>query len=230
MSVQETRQRLAAHGFNLTGCLAGDEYDARVPEPWGLARVAPVARGVIVVGHAGRALWPRFRASPEYAETEDPLDRYTARCMAEVAASTSPGAHWALYSERREGSFVPLVALARRAGLGTPGRIGVLLHPEFGPWISFRALLFVPQALASAGPLDFAPCAGCDAPCARACHGNAVGAEGLDSQGCYATRLFQADCALRCDARSACVVGPEHAYPQAQLAHHYRIRRAEPAR
>ena len=36
-------------------------------------------------------------------------------------------------------------------------------------------------------------------------------------------------CATRCDARSACVVGPEHAYSAEQTAHHSRIRVASPA-
>jgi hypothetical protein len=225
MSLERVRALLDAAGFNLTGGLAAAEYDALVPPAWGLAELAPRARGALVVGHAGRALWPRFAASPEARLDRDPLDRYTARVIASAAAQAGPGAGFALYSEQRGGAYAPLVALAQRAGLGTPGRVGVLLHPVWGPWISFRALLFTPEPLAAVEPAVFSPCDGCPAPCASACHGSAITAHGLDAQRCYATRLSLPACALRCDARLACPVGREHAYPAAQIAHHYRIRR-----
>jgi hypothetical protein len=51
-----------------------------------------------------------------------------------------------------------------------------------------------------------------------------IGPRGVDSAACYQVRLTNPDCALRCDARSACVVGPEHAFSAEQVAHHSRIR------
>lgn len=224
MSLERVRAVLDEAGFNLTGELAAAEYDALVPAVWKLAGLAPRARGVLVVGHAGRALWPRFAASPEARLERDPLDRYTARALAAATAEAGPGAGFALYSERRGGSHVPLVALAQRAGLGTPGRVGVLLHPVWGPWLSLRALLFTPEPLAAVEAAPFSPCTDCPAPCASACHGSAIASHGLDAERCYATRLSLPVCALSCDARLACPVGREHAYPAAQLAHHYKIR------
>jgi hypothetical protein len=224
MSLERARALLDEAGFNLAGGLSAAEYDALVPEAWTLEALAPRARGVLVVGHAGRALWPRFAASPEARLERDPLDRYTARVVARAADEAGAGAGFALYSEQRGGSYVPLVALAQRAGLGTPGRVGVLLHPVWGPWLSLRALLFTPEPLAAAGFGDFSPCEDCPAPCASACHGRAISTVGLDAQRCYATRLSLPVCALSCDARLACPVGREHAYPPEQIAHHYRIR------
>jgi hypothetical protein len=225
MTLERARAQLAAAGFNAVGALAAADYDARVPDAWKLCAVAPRARGVLVVGHGGRALWPRFTASPEARDgAADPLDRYTGRAVAEAANDLGTGSGWALYSEQRDGRYAPLVALAQAAGLGSPGRVGVLLHPVYGPWLSLRALLYTPQRLASAELEPFDPCTGCPAPCASACHGRVISERGFDGGRCHATRLARADCELRCDARLACPVGRQHAYPPEQIAHHYRIR------
>ena len=224
MSLEAVRQALDSAGLNLTGGLSPDVYDALVDTPWQLERVAPECRGVLVVGNGGRALWPRFRASPEAALAKNPLDIYTRRALAEAAARADGPAPFALYTEQREDGYLPLVALARQAGFGTPGRVGVLIHPEFGPWIAIRGLLYLPGEVPASGPAAFDPCTGCPAPCERACRGSVVGAGGVDVRGCFRTRILDPGCRTACDARRACVVGPEHAYSPEQEAHHARIR------
>jgi hypothetical protein len=129
-----------------------------------------------------------------------------------------------LYTEKRQDRYLPLVAVARRAGFGSPGRIGVLLHPVFGPWISIRGVLFLPDEVPLREAPPFDPCTGCPAPCAGACHGAAVSEGGLDVIRCFRTKILKSPCRAACDARSACVVGPEHAFPPEQIAHHSRIR------
>lgn len=225
MSVARIRARLAEGGFAIAAPLPRRDYDARVPEPWRAERLLDGAESVLVVANAGRTLWPLFSASPEAALPEDPLDRYTRRVIDEAAR---PAAAFALYNEQRDDQYLPLVALAQHAGLGTPGRVGVLLHPEYGPWLSLRAVVFVREELAREEPAPFDPCTGCPAPCADACHGRVVGADGVDVEACYQTRLTLPACATACDARSACVIGPEHAFSREQIAHHSLIRR--PAR
>ena len=215
---------LARAGLGLHGALAIASYDALVPTPWRSAALAPRARSALVVGNAGRALFERFLASPERELPDDPLDAYTRRALGEAAREFEPAAVVGFYADRREGLYLPLVALARRAGFGTPGRIGVLIHPQFGPWIAIRAVLLVHERLEEARPAAFDPCSGCPAPCASACVGAAVGAGRFDAEKCYETRLGDPACALACAARSACVVGPEHSYSAAQLAHHMTIR------
>jgi epoxyqueuosine reductase len=218
-------ESLARAGLGLTGSLPIAAYDALVSPAWRSAALAPGARGALVVGNAGRSLWDAFEASPERALPDAPLDRYTRRVLAGVASLWDPPAAIGFYAERREGVYLPLVALARRAGFGSPGRVGVLIHPEFGPWIALRAVLLVSESLPETSAPPFDPCTGCPAPCVTACVGVAVGEYGLDTRRCYDTRLADPACAGACAARSACVVGPEHAYPAAQLAHHMKIRR-----
>jgi epoxyqueuosine reductase QueG len=218
------KQILEAGGFNLTGPLPGDEYDRLVPPVWRIGEVCPGARSVLVVGNAGRALWPRFRASPEFRERRNPLDRYTERIFRAAVARIAAPSGYAFYTEKRQDRYLPLVALAQRAGFGSPGRVGVLLHPEYGPWISIRGALFLPEEVPRVEIPPFDPCTGCPAPCVSACHGGAVSEAGVDILRCFRTKVTRRACRAACDARSACVIGPEHAFPPEQIAHHSRIR------
>lgn len=226
MSLERIVAQLADAGLGLTGTLPIALYDSLVPAPWSSAQLMPGARGALVVGNAGRTLWERFVASPERALASDPLDAYTRRVLDAAARIAEPAAAVAFYADRRDSLYLPLVALARRAGFGSPGRVGVLIHPVYGPWIGVRAVLLLAEPVPFREPAPYAPCDSCPAPCASACHGSVIGATGVDAPACYQVRLTKPECALRCDARSACIVGPEHAYSAEQTAHHSRIRTA----
>ncbi len=54
------------------------------------------------------------------------------------------------------------------AGLGCFGKNNLVITPEYGPRIRFRALLLDRKAEAT-GPLDFNPCEGCKQPCRKVC-------------------------------------------------------------
>jgi epoxyqueuosine reductase QueG len=97
----------------------------------------------------------------------------------------------------------------------------MLVHPVYGPWLSLRALLLSSWPVPASGPrAGFDPCTGCPAPCADACHGAAVVPAGFSVPRCAAARRREATpCALRCDARHACVLGREHAYLEAAESH-----------
>jgi hypothetical protein len=224
VSAERALAQLAGAGLDLSGALAIETYDALVPPAWRSAALAPTAQSALVIGNAGRGLFQHFSVSAESALADDPLDAYTRRVLREAAAAFAPAAAVGFYADRRDGAYLPLVALAERAGFGAPGRIGVLIHPEYGPWIAIRGVLLAAERVAETSAAPFDPCTGCPAPCASACVGAAVGARGLDAEKCYDTRLADPRCASACAARSACVVGRAHAYSSAQLAHHMRIR------
>ncbi len=212
---------LDAAGLNVRGCLSAARYDERVPAAWRAARLCPGARSAVVVGNGGPAHFRAFRAAPEARGRRDPLDRFTRRVVLEAAGALAEGSVPLLYAERRGGRFADFVALGEAAGLGAPSRLGLLLHPEYGPWLAIRALVLTPLALPETRPLaGFAPCEGCPAPCAAACPGAAVPASGFDAGACARTRAALPACRARCAARNACVVGPEHAYGPEAEAHH----------
>jgi len=219
--------RLDAAGLNLRATLAVADYDALVPAPWRSEALAPGARTAIVLASGGRALWTAFRRAPEWGRGPDPLDAYTGRVARAAAADLEHTGHpsRALCAhEQREGRFADFVALGAGAGLGVPGRLGLLLHPLYGPWISLRAVVLSALAwrVPSEAPAGFAPCAGCPAPCQAACPGGAPGPAGFDLEACGSTRRTTPACGGSCAARLACVLGPDHAYAPEALAHHMR--------
>ena len=215
---------LSAAGFNALGVLEASRFNALVPPPFHLDLLFPLARSALVLGAGGRALFDAFERSPEAAFTPDPLDAYTRRVANAGAAWPGLGAARALFAfERREGLFADFVALGQAAGLGAPSRLGLLVHPIYGPWLSLRAVLLCEQALVPTPPrLDFTPCEGCPAPCAAACHGEALAGMRFNTSACHRTRLQDPACKERCDARRACVFGREHVYRERAEAHHMR--------
>jgi len=218
---------LCAAGFNALGVLEASRYDALVPPPFRLNLLFPLARSALVLGSGGRALFDAFERSPEAAFAQDPLDAYTRRIANACAAWPGLGAaHAVLATERRGGLFADFVAIGRAAGLGAPSRLGLLVHPEFGPWLSLRAVVLCERVLPPTPELvRFAPCEGCPAPCAAACHGEALSSARFDTEACLSTRLREPACQARCDARRACVLGREHAYHERAEAHHMRAAR-----
>lgn len=212
---------LSAAGLNLRGCLRVERYDGLVPPAWHARSLLASARTALVLAAGGRALFEAFATSPEARQPEEPLDAYTRRVVEEVADRLAGRALFAF--ERRGRAYADFVALGRAAGLGAPSRLGLLLHPEFGPWMSIRAVVLTARELPETHPLAaFDPCRGCAAPCDRACRGAAVAGDRFDVAVCAATRRAEAACRLRCDARRACVVGAEHRYADVAEAHHMR--------
>ncbi|HLK92227.1 MAG TPA: ferredoxin [Polyangia bacterium] len=182
------------------------------------------AAGALVAGSGGPAFFDLFERGPEAADgAPNPLDRYTARAVERaVAAALAPlrVAH-AVHFPFGTAPLIPFQRLGRAAGLGGPGPLGLQIHPRFGPWWAYRALVVLDRPLPSAPPAGDG-CEGCDAPCVAACPAGAVARPGFDVVACHARRLVAEPCRLSCAARIACVRGPEHRYRDAELAFHMR--------
>jgi hypothetical protein len=220
-AVSALDRELAAAGLNLRGCLAAARYDALVPAAWSSQALLPAAKTALVLAAGGRGFFAAFAASPEADRGDDPLDAFTFRVVSAAAEAVDGRAVFAF--EQRGGLFADFVELARAAGLGAGSRLGLLLHPVYGPWMSIRAIVLTRLDLPPSPALvDFEPCPSCAAPCARACPGGAPRAEGFDVPACIATRRITPGCGNRCEARRACVVGPEHRYAEGAEAHHMR--------
>ena len=176
------------------------------------------------MGSGGPAFFDRFaHESPEAHDgAPNPLDRFTARVVnATVADALAPLAvtHSTYFPFTTSEPLIPFQRLGRAAGLGGPGPLGLQIHPVFGPWWAYRALVVVDCELPPA-PAPGDSCAGCDAPCVAACPAGAVAIAGFDVPACHARRLLVDACRLSCAARIACVRGPEHRYSDGQLAFH----------
>lgn len=214
---------LGALGLNVLLPLSPTAFDAAAA-PLGLADLLAGAAGALIVGSGGPTFFDLFERAPEAADgAPSPLDRYTARVLARaVREALEPAAiaHAVGYPFDAQ-PLIPFQRIGRAAGLGGPGPLGLQIHPRFGPWWAYRALIVLDRPLPPAPPPGDG-CAGCDAPCVAACPAGAVGRGGFDVAACHGRRLIAEPCRLSCDARIACVRGPEHRYRDEELAFHMR--------
>lgn len=195
-----------------------------VAAPLRLSALLEGAAGALVVGGGGRPFFDGFSVAPEARDgARHPLDRYTARVVAAAVAGAlaGTGVRYAVAHPFDADPVIPFQRLGRAAGLGGPGPLALQIHPVFGPWWAYRALIAVDRKLPPAEPPGDA-CAGCPAPCVAACPGRAVARSGFDIRACHAHRLATVACHDSCAARLACIRGPEHRYSDAQLAFHMR--------
>lgn len=210
-------ERLAAAGFL---CLGGFETRDEDSLP-ALSGGAP-ARSLLLIGSTGPSVWPELSRSPEAKDGKpDPLDRYTRRVLADIAALEGFDAAFPF-----EGPpYHPFQQWAKRCGGFSQSPMGVLAHHAYGPWTGFRAAflsaapLTGEPATASAGPCE--TCAG--KPCITACPAGALSLEaGYDVPGCreHLKANPSADCWSGCLARRACPYGVEHHQAPANARFH----------
>jgi hypothetical protein len=214
--------RLAVHGLSCRGVLRFGHDDA-----------APAARGgerasaVVLVGVTGGAMWPVFKAwrdAQADAGGADPLDRWSKLVIDKVAEDVGARACYP-----SEAPYQPFQTWAMKAEGLQSSPLGILIHPRFGLWHSYRGALLFAQWYedVEAPGVGAHPCETCpDKPCLSACPVKAISRHGFDVTGCrrhLATAAGQGGCMRSgCLARSACPVGTEFRYPDAQLEFHMR--------
>ncbi len=229
--VELIRKSAAPYGLNLVAATPVSRYDARVKEQSRAAPIDPEARSIIVIGNGGAAMWRAFTRHagqhPGWWNRDNPLDDFTREVIERgvVNAVRSAGVRCtAVYPFMNDARTLNFIELGKIAGIAGPSILGVTVHPVYGPWIAFRAALLVDEEIDSPGEaLGFDPCPGCTArTCIPACPAGAVSVDsGWDIPRCLTHRVeVEADCAPRCHARAGCVLGPEHRYPDDELAYH----------
>jgi hypothetical protein len=171
-------------------------------------------RTLVLAGMAGREGWSAFAASREARDgLAHPLDRWSRRVIEALARGLGAKALFPFGGP----PFWPFQQWARRAEPVHPSPIGLLIHPRYGLWHSYRGALAFREALAvpkrAAVP---SPCESCSGRwCLKTCPVGAFSAAGYDVAACvgHLKRSTGADCmSFGCRARRACPVGAEHAY------------------
>lgn len=203
------------HGLALRGAFHPGPEDA-VPA---LAEQRPVGT-LVLLGFAGRGGWPEFARSPEASDGLDhPLDRWSRRIIGGLAAS-----HGAVPLFPFDGPpWHPFGRWVVRAENLSPSPLGILIHPQWGLWHSYRGALGFSERLEAAAPQQApGPCVGCEKkPCLTACPVDAFSGTGFDAAVCrdHLARPAGAECRSRgCLARRACPVGARHSYGAEQAA------------
>ncbi len=202
------RSALEGTGIELVASCGAADYDAAAPEPQRSAAWLPAARGVVVAGSAGPALWRGFVARmaqvPELWGLAHPYDEFVASLLtrADEALDRAGIRHQRFEAGVHAPVRIDFVALARLAGLGSPGPFGLLVHPLHGPWWALRGAWLVDASVDP--PLEVrSPCDGCAAPCV----GGWKNAGGIGR----ATP----------EVRARCVVGQASRYDEDQVGYHY---------
>lgn len=225
---------LAPFGLNLLGVTTPAAYDALAPAAHRLGAID--AGAIVVIGNGGAAFWEAYRAyvarRPEAAAAPHPVDAFSAEVLREHAltiAARAGGQPLLRLPFEEAGTRLSFVHLALAAGLGSRSLLGVLVHPEFGPWMALRGALLVAAAPPAPRPAaGFDPCSSCrERPCVAACPAAAVSvAAGWSAAACVdhrsaGERVGANPCPDCCHARVACVYGRRHRYPDDALAYHH---------
>ena len=218
---------LACAGLNVAGVADARAYDLTARPELQADRLLPGARRVLVLGSGGPALWEGMladlRQDPALlAQSPHPVEDYVARRVAEADAMLPHGARRWFFTSATAEVHLDFRTLALTAGLGTPSRLGLLLHPVHGPWLGLRAACFLAdEGLPVSARLGEGPCAACPAPCVSACPGEAFPEGQWEVGRCSAFHRESSECARSCAARLACPEGGGSRYPEAELRYHY---------
>ena len=171
-------------------------------------------RTIVLAGMAGRDGWSAFAASPEASDgLDDPLDRWSRRVIEALARELGAQALFPFGGL----PFWPFQQWARRAEPVHPSPIGILIHPRYGLWHSYRGALGFREAFdipeLTVVP---SPCESCSGRwCLKTCPVGAFSGADYDVTACVGHLQSAAggDCmGGGCRARRACPVGAEHAY------------------
>lgn len=181
-----------------------------------------VAETLLLVGFAGRRGWPSFAGSDEARDGRpDPLDRWSRRIVSGLAASVGATPFFPFGGP----PWLPFLRWARRAEPLHPSPLGLLIHPDWGLWHSYRGALAFGERL-ELPPSDRrpSPCESCaEKPCLSACPVGAFVPGQYDVPACKAHLRAPAgsDCMeAGCRARRACPVGAETRYEPDQANFH----------
>jgi hypothetical protein len=178
---------------------------------------------LVLVGAAGARGWNAFAISSEASDgLADPLDRWSRRVIDDVAAELGAKPlypfggppHW------------PFQRWALRAEPLFSSPLGMLIHPDYGLWHSYRGALAFTQPIAIPPREARAnPCASCAGrPCLGACPVSAFTVGGYDVAACASHLREAGNTCIRggCLARRACPIGGEYQHGVEQAGFHMR--------
>ena len=211
---------LREHGLFVRGVTQLNEEEI---ERYGMN---PETAGLALIGNIGSSYWEQFSQSAEFKDgAAHPLDRWSRRVAEPIAQRLSLQALYPF-----EGPpYYPFQQWAQRAEGLEQSPVGVMIHPQFGLWHSYRFALLgvdieieaakIPTTSAVESPLA-SPCLDCaDKPCLHTCPVGAFDANGYAVEQCadYLKQTPLAECHQQgCLARYACPIAPELRYVSAQ--------------
>ena len=180
---------------------------------------------IVLAGNGGGSMWPFFK---DHATSgQHPLNAWSAELFAQLATQFCARA----VSPAEGPPYHPFQRWALRSGQAFTSPIGILVHPEYGLWHSYRGALLFAERLALPTPIERPnPCLACaEKPCQSTCPVDAFEPDNYDVKRCAGHiggkkprgKSTANDCFMTgCRARHACPVGRKYAYPPAQAQFH----------
>jgi epoxyqueuosine reductase QueG len=224
VDLAELVTRLSEVGLNHSGMVDVSTYNAGIQPALHTHTLAPWARSIVVFASGGPALWDALlsdlRQDPShFTESTHPLDDFVKSSLEGVSDVFGGTEHRWIRASADADVHLDFRRLAVIAGLGSPSRLGLVIHPKFGPWMGLRAACFLPIELpASAQVADL--CGDCPAPCVDACQGDAFVDGRWEVSRCADFHRRSSLCAVDCDSRLACPVGAEARYSVDERRYH----------
>lgn len=219
-------------GFNIVSKVKANDYHKNFKHRDGLNESLQHGKSIILAGFAGNRFWDILRAfvrnNPGFEESRiDWIDDYTQLIFKSATGILEKSSlpYKMVFPFGITALDLDFMELGRMAGAGVDSLLGILLHPEYGPWISLRGAIITDLVFSAYdGPLEnFAPCPPCPKPCITACPAKTISNRGWDWNACMDYRLSSITCEANCASRRACPYGNEHQYTGEQLAHHHKF-------
>jgi hypothetical protein len=179
-------------------------------------------RTLVLVGFVGARGWNAFEQSIEAADGgANPLDRWSRRNIESLARDCGAEAFFPFDGP----PYQPFQRWAMRAEPVHASPLGLLIHPDFGLWHSYRgALAFADEIAIPLVEQRPSPCETCaERPCLRTCPVGAFAPEAYDLAGCASHLRGPSGGACMdggCLARRACPIGADSQYAPSQTRFH----------
>ncbi len=208
-------------GLDIVSPARVDRYNAVVDAAYQL----PPGRdpgGLVVLFGNTRALWApllAWRAADKARLDElDPVDTYAAEVVTEVLQQVLPDIPWELRLAPEEPPRrVAMQHLAVVAGVTCLSPSGLSVHPEYGPWLAWRAAAMIDLPGPPTCPEAADPCRPCDKPCMERLERALEAHDQLPETSADIAGTWRRWVAVR----DACPIGKEHRYGVSQLRYHY---------
>jgi hypothetical protein len=216
ITLSDVRAAIAAQGLSYRGAFHPTADDL------------PDAGTLVFAGFVGSMNWQHFQESAEGRDGgSDALDRWSFRIISALAQDLGAAAMFPFTGP----PWLPFLRWARKAEPLHPSPLGMLIHPDWGLWHSWRgALAFRERFELPAPDRRPSPCDSCtEKPCLITCPVAAFKHNHYDVAGCvnHIETSRGTDCMNEgCRARRACPIGAVHRYTPDQANFHMRAFRS----